>query len=149
MVVKPFAPKSDNRRHFWAVLGPAKSKSKFEILIVNIFCLKQKTNQILSAAIEKINFFLFKKTIYGSFRQGITMEKCKTRAIQADLTIFTHIPAYSGMFTTLCNSGVTPKYSEPCQTSTMERFANVVNDYNDFRNISFSLSLLSEKICIF
>ena len=26
------------------------------------------------------------------------MAKCKTKAIQTDLGIFTHIPAYSGMF---------------------------------------------------
>ena len=43
----------------------------------------------------------------------------------------------------------TPKYSEPCQTSTIERFANIVNNYNDFRNISFLLSLLCEKKCFF
>ena len=53
----------------------------------------------MSATIEKIIFFLFKKTIYGSFRQGITMEKCKTKAIQADLTIPTHISSYSSIFT--------------------------------------------------
>ena len=47
---------------------------------------------------EKIFFFLLKKTIYDSFRLGIAMEKCKTKAIQADLTILTHIPAYSGIF---------------------------------------------------
>ena len=43
----------------------------------------------------------------------------------------------------------TPKDSEPCQKSTMERFANIVNDYNDFRNISFSLSLLCEEKKVF
>ena len=76
-------------------------KSKFETLIVKIFSLKQKANQILSAAIEKIKFFLFKKTVYGSFRQVITLEKCITKAIQANLTIFTHIPAYLGIFTVI------------------------------------------------
>ena len=77
-----------------------KDNSKFEILVVKIFSLKQKENQILSATIEKINFFLSRKQeICGSFRKGITMEKCKTDAVQADLTIFTHIPAYSGIFT--------------------------------------------------
>ena len=30
----------------------------------------------------------------------------KQKAIEADLTIFTHIPAYSGIIRTLCNSGV-------------------------------------------
>ena len=113
--------------------------------------------------------------------QCIIIEKCKAKAIQADLTIFTHIPAYSGMFTliqtqsnifrnyssifrTLCNLVYfesyhvqnqkhiqnrvifrTPKYSAPCQTSTIECFAKIVNNYNDFPNISFSLSLLCEK----
>ena len=88
MGVKLFEPKS----------GPAKGKSKFETLIVKIFCLKQKA-KILTAAIEKVKFFLFKETIYGSSRQVIIMKKRKTKAIQADLTIFTHIPAYSGIFT--------------------------------------------------
>ena len=35
--------------------------SKSEILIVKIFSLKQKANQILSATLEKINFFLSRK----------------------------------------------------------------------------------------
>ena len=48
---------------------------------------------MLSATLEKINFFLFKKTVYDSFRRGITVEKCKTKAIQADLNKFRHIQA--------------------------------------------------------
>ena len=36
-------------------------KSKFETLIVKIFSLKQKANQILSAATEKNNFFSSRK----------------------------------------------------------------------------------------
>ena len=43
-----------------------------------------------------------------SSRQGITMGKYKTKAIQADLGIFTHIPAYSdisGIFKYIQNSG--------------------------------------------
>ena len=35
-------------------------------------------------------------------------------------------------------------YSELCQTSTMERFAKIIDGYNCFRNISLSLSLLYE-----
>ena len=66
-----------------------KDKSKFEILLVKIFCLEQKTNQIHSATIEKIKYFVFKKTINGSIRQRMTMGKCKTKAIQADLGVFT------------------------------------------------------------
>ena len=57
--------------------------------------MKQKASQILPAAIEKIKFFLLKKKVYGSFKQWITMGKCKRKAIKADLSIFTHIQAYS------------------------------------------------------
>ena len=32
------------------------------------------------------------------FKQKITKEKCKAKAIQVDVGILTHIPAYSGMF---------------------------------------------------
>ena len=42
--------------------------TKSEILLVKIFSIKQKKNQILPATIEKIKFLLFKKTVYGSFR---------------------------------------------------------------------------------
>ena len=72
-----------------------KGNSKLEILLVKIFNLKQKTSQTLPATIEKIKFCLFKKTVYGSFKQWITMGRHKTKAIQADLRIFTHIQAYS------------------------------------------------------
>ena len=44
-----------------------KDDTKFEILSVKIFHLKQK-NQILPATKEKIKFFLFKKTALCSFR---------------------------------------------------------------------------------
>ena len=39
-----------------------------------------------------------KKTVHDSFRHshGITMEICKTKAIQEDLDIFWHILTYSG-----------------------------------------------------
>ena len=92
---------------------------------------KQKTNQILSATLEKVKFCFFKKTVYKSFRQGITMEKCKAKGIQVDLGIVRHILAYSDIFKhkevnsgnirvywdifrTLCNPGVfrTLVYSE-------------------------------------
>ena len=125
------------------------------------------------------------------------METCKTNAIQAQLDIFTHIPAYSeiimhitpysgtfrhnqayqgniqapsDIFRGLCNTEIfrtllcsepprhiqnpgisrilacsEPKaYSEPCQTSMMERFAKIVNGYSYFCNINFSRSLLYE-----
>ena len=66
---------------------PPKGNSKFEILLVKTFSLKQKANEILLATIEGIRFCLLEKTDYGSFRQGITISKCKTKAIQADLGI--------------------------------------------------------------
>ena len=78
-----------------------------------MFSLKQKTSQILPATVDKIKFYLFKKTVYGSFRQEIIMGKCKTKAIQADVGMFTDIPAYSGIFKNysgifriLCNPGI-------------------------------------------
>ena len=93
-----------------------KENSKFEILIAKIFSLKQKANQILSATLEKIKFCLFKKTVYGSFRKDITMEKCKIKAIQADIDIFTHILACSGLFKhkqAYSEPSATLVYSEP------------------------------------
>ena len=71
--------------------------NKFEILFLKLFSLKQKANQILQATIEKIKFRLYKKTSSYSFRQTIAIGKCKTKAIQADLSIFTNIPVYSGI----------------------------------------------------
>ena len=46
---------------------------------------KTKQNQILPATKEKIKYLLIKKTVYGSFRYGILMAKCKTKAIQTGL----------------------------------------------------------------
>ena len=76
-----------------------------------------------------MKFCLFKKTVYGSFRQRITMGKYKK---MPDLGIFTHILTYSGiirhiqaqsalfenysgMFRTLGNPGIFRNlvYSEP------------------------------------
>ena len=37
-------------------------------------------------------------SVYGSFGQEITKRKCKTKTVEADLGIFTHIPKYSGIF---------------------------------------------------
>ena len=45
------------------------------------------------------------------------MEKWKTEAIQADLGIFTYIPAYSDISRhNQANSGIIQVYSEPCVT---------------------------------
>ena len=45
-----------------------KGDSEYEILLVKVFSLKQKTNQILPATTEKIKFCLFKKTASCLFR---------------------------------------------------------------------------------
>ena len=41
------------------------------LLTAKIFSLKQKTNPILSAALEKTKYCLFKKTVYGFFKKQI------------------------------------------------------------------------------
>ena len=92
-----------------------KSNSKFKIL-VNIFSLKQKTNQIVPDTIEKIklsppeNSILFLQTInFVASRQRIEMGTCKTKAFLADLGLFTQILAYLRVIQT---------YSEPCVSLT-------------------------------
>ena len=47
---------------------------------------------------EKIKFCLFTKTASCSFRQGLATEKCKTKAIQVDLGMFTYLPGYPDIF---------------------------------------------------
>ena len=56
-----------------------------------------------------MKFLLSKKTVYVSFRLGITMGECKAKATQTNLGIFRHnqtypgiIQAYLGIFRTLC-----------------------------------------------
>ena len=39
-----------------------------KLLFAKIFTLKQKTNQILSATLEKNRFCYFEKTVHDSFR---------------------------------------------------------------------------------
>ena len=77
---------------------------------------------MLPATIEKKTKFLLSKKVYSSFRQGITVGKCKTKAIQTDLGTFKHnrvdpgiIQAYSGIFKNRCNPGIfrTVVYPEP------------------------------------
>ena len=81
------------------------------------------------------------------------MNKCKTKATQTDLDTSTHIPVfsdtfrhiltessifmnYSSILRTLCNPGIfrTLAYSEPCESSTMNRFVKIVGGNNCFRN---------------
>ena len=85
-----------------------KGKGKFEFLLVKMFILKQKTNT--SSYYRKIeilplqeNSVIFLQTIHfveivttRSSRQGIKKETSNTKALQADLGIFTHL--YSGRF---------------------------------------------------
>ena len=73
----------------------------------------------------------------------------QNKVIQADLSIFTHIPAYSDIFRnysvifrTLCNPGIPRTQAlcifltgEPLQTSTMKRFSKRVNVYSYFRRL--------------
>ena len=82
------------------------------------------------------------------------MGTCRTKANQADLSIFTHIPAYlgilrqnqaysgiihtySGIFQTLCNSGI-------FKTLVSVEPWNIQNPTH-MRNISFLRSLLYDK----
>ena len=53
---------------YLSVLSAAKGKSKFEILLVKIFSLKQKIKSNTSSYYNKIKFLLFKKIFDGSFR---------------------------------------------------------------------------------
>ena len=59
----------------------------------------------------------WKKVTMRSNRQCITRGKCKTRAIQVDLGLFTHMQAYVGIFSySQAYSGIIKAYSEPCVT---------------------------------
>ena len=144
------------------------------ILLAKILVSKQKTNQIFIATSEKIKFHLFKKTAYGSFGQGLAMETCKTKAIQAysDIgrhikVLFGHIQAYSESFVTLTylepwyiqNPGIYAEpeaNSEPWYIQNPVKhlrwcfFTKIVKDYSDyFHNIRFWCSLLYKKNTIF
>ena len=147
------------------------SVNEFICLLLNGLCY--------FSLLSKLLFFNVFRNLQevAKFAKFEEMGKCKTKAIQAYLGIFTHVLAYSGIFrhnraylgtlkaysepcvTLACsepsyiqNPGIfrirgifkTLVYSEPCQTFTMERFAEIVNEYNYFRNISFSRSLLYE-----
>ena len=72
------------------------------------------------------------------------MRKCKTKAIQADLAIFTHIPLYLGIprnYSGLIRHTQNPiflTYSEPRYMylepeAYLEVFAKIVYGYNYFR----------------
>ena len=158
-------------------LSVPKGNDKSEILFAKIFSLKQKQIKCFQLLYKKSNFDSLKK-VYGSFRQGITMEKCKTKAIQANLGIFTHIRAYSGIFRaysrifrTLCNPDIfrtlvyseSEEYSEPWCIQIPDIFktlaysepcqtwsvvVKIVNGYNYFY-VSFSRSIYFMKKIFF
>ena len=52
---------------------------------------------MLAADLEKIKILLSKKTVYCSFRCGITMGECKMKAIQTNLGTFRHNQTYLGI----------------------------------------------------
>ena len=77
------------------------------------------------------------KTVYGSFRSGITMGKCKTKTIQEGLGTFRHnqvypgiIHAYSGIFRNLTYLQLwcirTPVYSERWNIQNSRHIQNPV-----------------------
>ena len=93
------------------------------------------------------------------------MDKCKTKAIQPNLGTSRHNQTYLGIFKTVCytdifktsiigtktnsetwhihNPGIFramayskfEAYLEPCKTSTMKRFAKIVNGYDYFHKL--------------
>ena len=99
------------------------------ILKIKIICLSCSNT---SSYYKKIKFSLSKKTVYDSFRQGITMGKCKTKAIQTDLGTFRHSQAYSKPCANLA-------YSEPWYIQNPDTFKT--------RNI-FKTLVHSEPRCI-
>ena len=117
---------------------------------IKYFQLPQKKNQTVSS--RKLPIFLktLKQVTTRSRRQGITMGKHKTKAIQAIQAYsckFQHVQAYSDIIMHIAYLGIIPGYSgiwrtlyspcifrtlaysegepylEPCQRSTMEPFA--------------------------
>ena len=74
---------------------PQKDNNKFEILIAKIISLKQKASQILSATIEKINFFLSRKQSMLPLDKVLQWRNVK----QKPSGRFNNIHAYSGIFT--------------------------------------------------
>ena len=91
-----------------------KGNSRFEILLVKIFSLKQKSRQILPATIEKIKFCLFKKITscsqfcvnteksnyafkWNAELQCGNVKQKPFRQVYTYLRIFPHISAQSGI----------------------------------------------------
>ena len=81
-----------------------------------------------------------------SSRQGITMSKCKTKAILTDLGIFTQIPAYLGIFRhNPTYSGTIHAYSGIFRTLVYSEAMNIQNQRHiwnpgTFRTLAYSES---------
>ena len=131
-----------------------KGKGKFEFLLVKIFILKQKTNtssyyrKIEILSLQK-NSVIFLQTIHfveivttRSSRQGIKKETSNTKALQADLGIFTHLysgrfrynQAYSGIIQAHLELRVNLTYSESWQTENQKQIQNL----GIFRTLAYS-----------
>ena len=76
--------------------------------------------------LEKNKLLFPKKTVNGSFRYGITMSKCRTKAIQTDLPTFRHNQTYPGII---------QAYSDVCVTLTYLKLWYIQNP-NIFRTRS-------------
>ena len=70
-----------------------------KLLFARVFSLKQKTNQIRPAPLEKVKYCVFKKTVHGSFEKTNHSD------------IFIHILAYFDIFT--YKQTYSQAYSEP------------------------------------
>ena len=114
-------------------LSVPKGNDKSEILFAKIFSLKQKQIKCFQLLYKKSNFDSLKK-VYGSFRQGITMEKCKTKAIQANLGIFTHIQEFFGHIHAYLEPSVTLTYLEPWYIQNQKNIQN----HGVFRSLTYS-----------
>ena len=75
----------------------SKCISKFEIILVKIFSLKQKNKSNTSTCYRKNQISSLQENSplqeNSSFRQGITMRKCKTKSIQPGVVACTCNPA--------------------------------------------------------
>ena len=65
--------------------------------LLKFTCKKISLHQILPASLKKIKFLLFKEIVHVSFRQEITIGKCKAKAIQTALGTVRHNQAYPGV----------------------------------------------------
>ena len=123
--------------------SPQTQQQSWSFTCKNIQPKNKKENQILPTSIEKIKFLLSKKTVDGSFRSGITMGECKTKAIQTNLGTLTHsliIRHIQELFRHI------QAYLEPCVTLTYLKLSCIQNP-NIFRTSSIFRTLAYSKSC--